>query len=43
MRDEIERHFPGLLALLAATEQPQVANAESAETEADCDPDTSAP
>ncbi|HEU0025521.1 MAG TPA: metalloregulator ArsR/SmtB family transcription factor [Ktedonobacterales bacterium] len=43
MRDEIERHFPGLLALLAATEPPQVANVESAETEADCDPDTSAP
>src|SRR5689334_3862316 len=43
MRDEIERHFPGLLALLAATEPPQVADASSVETAADCDPETSAP
>jgi len=46
MRDEIERHFPGLLALLAATEMPQLADAASAETAdsaADCGPDVSAP
>lgn len=42
MRDEIERHFPGLLALLAATEPPLVADAASAETAADCDSETSA-
>lgn len=52
MRDEIERRFPGLLALLAATEPPQVAEAESAESAesaelaepaGDCDPEMSAP
>src|SRR5690242_5263002 len=46
MRDEIERHFPGLLALLAATEMPQVVEAGSvgmAEQAAGCDPETPAP
>lgn len=43
MRDEIERHFPGLLPLLAATEPPQIAEATSVEQAADCNPETSAP
>ena len=46
MRDEIERHFPGLLALLAATEPPQVTEAGAVgmtEQAADCDLETPAP
>ncbi len=46
MRDEIERRFPGLLALLAATEPPQAAEAKLAglaEPAGDCDPETPAP
>jgi DNA-binding transcriptional ArsR family regulator len=41
MRDEIERHFPGLLVLLAATEPPPTTDTELAA--ADCDPEPSAP
>ena len=43
MRDEIEHRFPGLLALLAATEPPQLADAASPGLVADCDPETFAP